>query len=554
MTTKNYKWLSHLENSIPSSVGGYTTSLYSIALEGWRRGLDLKFIRSNRNKSNSVFELSDGNKTHRFVASRGDLITRDAMKICRNKAEAKKYLLKENVPTPKGNDFPEEASNQEIVNYANELGYPLVVKPIDGTGGKGVIAGIANEKEIEEALKYVREHLGYKSVIVEEYFEGEDYRVYVIGEEVVAITKRIQANVIGDGVSSIRKLIKQKNEERKKSPILHSSLIKIDKELKSLLERQNYNLDSIPSLNERVLLKTKNNISAGGDPVDITDEVSDEIKNIAVEARKAIPGLPHGAIDLMVNREQNTAVAIEINTQASIRTHLFPMEGTARDVPSKLIDYYFPNTKRNHDIPLYFDFGPIWDEFQRGRAKEYIIPDIPHGNIGITRFIVSGRVKRVGYAAWIRRQARDLNLHGYAKHMRNNTIVIVVCGSEENIDQFRTIIETKSSKRAKLPNVVEKERVSPVAIGFEIKNARSDLLVKDGYHPVRLKDQSRTNRKTTSRRSRTSKSKEITKVKKKKENKQQIDYKQEYNKMINSTSWKVTKPIRIIGRLIKNRR
>src|SRR5699024_1481756 len=192
------------------------------------------------------------------------------------------------------------------------------------------------------ALKYVRNELKYKTVIVEDYFEGDDYRVYVINNEVVGIIKRIPANVVGDGKLTISKLIKETNKIRQQRPILTSSLIKNYKELQSILKQNNWNLDSVPEKGKRIFLKSKNNISAGGDPVDITDTISDEIKQIAIDGVNAIPGLPHAGVDLMVNEKDKKATIIEINTQANIRSHLFPMIGEARDLPTKLIDYYFP--------------------------------------------------------------------------------------------------------------------------------------------------------------------------------------------------------------------
>lgn len=553
MMKGNYKWLPHLENSIPDSVGGYTSSLYAIALEGWRRGLNLKFIKTNRRKSNTVFELSDGHKTHRFVASRGDLVSREALHICKDKAEAKKYLLKARIPTPDGKDFAGNITDEIIIEYVKEKGFPLVIKPLDGTGGRGVIAGIENLKEFKEALKYVRYDLGYKHIIVEDHFEGEDYRVYVVDEEVVAATKRIPANITGDGTSTIKELIKQKNQQRRNTILFRSSLINIDRELKNMLNRKNYTLSSIPSQGERVFLKSKNNISSGGDPVDITEELTEEIKQIAVKGLKAIPGLPHGGLDLMVNKEENKAVIIEINSQASIRLNLFPLEGQARDVPSKIIDYYFPNTISNHEIPLYFDFGPIWSDFRNGLAQEFKVPNVPQGELVLTRFIVSGKIQRVGYASWVRRQARELNVHGYAKHLRNNTVVIVVCGTKENINKFRTLITQKSIKKFGISRVIEKERSTPVAIGFEIINVEIDKLIQDGYHPVRLKDPVTRLKSQTKSTSKRVKKNKVTNKTNTKKNRNQIDYKREYHKVINSNSWKITKPLRIVGRLLKNR-
>src|SRR5690625_3542408 len=304
MLDENVNWLPHLKHSVPDSVRGYTISFYSIALEGWRRGLTLKFINENRRKSEILYQLSSKEKSHDFVVSRGDLIKAETVKICRNKHETKKHLQSANVPTPDGRKFDGETANTEIIAYANQKGYPLVLKPTDGTGGKGVIAGIQREDEFKQALEYVRNDLGCKDVIVEDYFEGEDFRAYVVDNEVVAVTKRIPANVIGDGKHTIQELIKRKNKFRKDSPILRSSLIKVDQELHQMLQQKRYKLNSVPPNKEIVYLKSKNNISAGGDPIDVTDEVSDEIKQVAIDGVKAIPNLPHAGVDLMVRSEE----------------------------------------------------------------------------------------------------------------------------------------------------------------------------------------------------------------------------------------------------------
>src|SRR5690625_2559867 len=132
---KEFQWLPHLENSIPKSAKGYSMSFYAIALEGWRRGLTLKFINENRRRSELLFELASEQNKYKFVVSRGELITSQAIRICRNKFETKEYLQKNNVPTPKGKIFDKDVDDQEIITYANKTAYPLVIKPSDGTGG-----------------------------------------------------------------------------------------------------------------------------------------------------------------------------------------------------------------------------------------------------------------------------------------------------------------------------------------------------------------------------------------------------------------------------------
>lgn len=538
MEQKEFKWLPHLENSIPESAKGYSMSLYAIALEGWRRGLNLKFINENRRKSELLFELASDNKKYKFVVSRGELITSEAIRICRNKFETKKYLQNNNVPTPKGKLFEKDTDDKKIVNYANEIGYPLVIKPSDGTGGKGVIAGIKNEEEFVEALSYVRDDLGFKTVIVEDYFKGEDYRVYVIDNEVVGIIKRIPANVVGDGKSTIAQLIKEKNKLRKESPILRASLIKNDQELRNMLTQNGFKLDSIPEKNKRVFLKSKNNISAGGDPVDITDDISDKIKQVAIDGVNAVPGLPHAGVDLMVDVDSEKGTVIEINTQANIRSHLFPMIGKARDVPSKLIDFYFPETKTSPiQSLLYFDIEQVWNCFRNGKVAEYTIPIIPDKNVQATRFIISGDIQGVNYGSWVRRQARDLDLNGYVKFLENKTVSIVVAGDKVKIDHFKNTIKTSSSKRAEVSNIIEKTRTTPVKIGFEIINANIDKKLEDGYFPVRLEGISKLGQKKVS-------NKRKRKSNKKKENLYKVKYKQ----VIESKSWKITKPLRFLSR------
>jgi len=550
---KNVQTMSHLKNSLTDSARGYSVGFYSIALEGWRRGLTLKFINENRIKPLITYQLSSEKKSFRFNGAKGEKVTNEALNICKNKIQAKKYLLKANVPTPEGKWFNKTIKNEEIVNYANSIGYPLVIKPSDGARGEGVIANIEDKNKFVKALKYVREKLGYKSVIVEKHFEGEDYRVYVVGDEVAGITKRITANVIGDGESTVGELVKFKNNLRLKSPILNASLIKIDQDLKNMLEQQDYTLNSIPQKDEVVFLKSKSNISAGGDPVDVTDELSDTIKQVAVDGVKAIPGLTHAGIDLMVNEETGEATVIEINSQPSIRTHLFPMEGKARDIPSKLIDHYFPETKsKEKQYLLYFDIDSFWPAFRKNQIKEYRLPDLPAEKLTATKLFIKGHLENVNYGSWIRKQAYKYNLNGYVKFLGKNQIDVVLVGELASIETLKGMISSNTFEDAFISNIEEKVHSKPVKIGFEIQNVKLDVKLKEGYYPVRLEGISKLRRKQISknkiRASANFKNRDKIKAI---EEKKEIEKK--YNKVITSTSWRITKPLRYIRRKLNRK-
>src|SRR5690625_4060339 len=229
-------WLEHLEDSIPKEARGYSVSMYTVALEGWRRGLTLKFINENRRRSELFYSLEYQGRKHIFTVSKGDQVSDNAIKICRNKHIAKQYLNKAGVPTPEGELFNKEVMDEEIIDYALKLGFPNVIKPVDGTGGTGVIANIKNEKEFKAALNFVRHDLKKTNIIVEKHYDGRGYRIYVAGNKVIGAFDRIPANVIGDGKSNINYLLKEKIKKRDENPALFKRPIKIDKEMHTLLE------------------------------------------------------------------------------------------------------------------------------------------------------------------------------------------------------------------------------------------------------------------------------------------------------------------------------
>lgn len=462
-------WLPHLINSIPKEAYGHSISMYCVALEGWRRGLNLTFRNYNTAKSNTVFFLSDGKKKHRFVVTKGDKVEQEASTICKNKYLTKQYLLKAGVPTQEGKLFDDDFNDFDIINYANKLGYPVVIKPLSGSGGKGVIANIQDELELQNALKYVLNELNIKEVLVEKHFEGIDCRVFVLDGKVIGAIKRIPANVIGDGKSSIKTLINLKQKRRFENPALFGRKINIDNEVIQVLAEQGYTIESVPKQGDKVLLKTKNNISAGGDAVDITDELTEKIKGIAIDAANAIPGLAHCGVDLIVDLENDTATVIEINSQPHIASQMFPEMGQGRNIPKAIIDYYFPETKANYKKPLYyFDFEHVWKLFRKGSAQEIFIPNIPQGDLKSIKIAITGQIQNEDFSNWIKYLAQKFNINGYLKFLTNEKCVIVCSGEVNSVIEFKKIIYTESTKKTFIEKINEKTYNEPIKIGFEI--------------------------------------------------------------------------------------
>jgi len=473
LNKSNVELLPHLPKSIVRNIGGFKLDAYLVALEGWRKGLQLKWYKNesplceidklNSSTQGKFFSLSSDNRLHYFFRSRGDKVANEAVRVCQSKEKTKEIIKSKGLSIPKGTNF--QASDSNIIKYAEEIGYPVVIKPLNGSMGKGVYTNLRNGIELESAAKDYQERFQYNRLIVEKYYPGNEYRVYVVGDKVIAATKRVPANIIGDGLSNVQELINQKNIKRKENPYLAPKPIKVDYEVLNSLKKIGYTLESVPRNQEWIQLRSKSNLSSGGDPIDATDSLSDEIKDLAVNTLKAIPEIPHAGVDIIVAPENNKqGVVLEVNATAEIAFHMFPLVGKARDIPKALIDYYFPEVAKNERSRFYFDFDSIMEPLKTWAAEEIVVSSIPKGQLNGIKFIVSGKVVKVGYMNWIKRQALLRGFHGFSKIKNGNVEVTIFGPNLDDLENFKKQC-FKGSKRSKV------EHVKVVPLNFKKRRA-----------------------------------------------------------------------------------
>lgn len=356
---------------------GFQIDAYLVALQGWQRGLQLKFhTRRPRDVyfakdtipnefPGVVFTLSDGNTSHTFYRTRGDSTSTSAIDLCADKLLFKRHLESRNINTPSGEMFNIDKKEQ-MLKYADSIGYPLVLKPASGSMGRGVTANIKDEQELKLAIHALQENFPeYKQVIVETYFYGEDYRIYVVGEEMVAAYTRSAARIIGDGQSTVQALIDTTNVRRKTNPNTRNKLIRIDHDLMHHLKSQNVRLEDVIPNGQEIKLRSIPNISLGGNPKDVTSELPLNIKASVIAAVQSIKGLPNAGVDVLINRQGEFTI-IEMNSVAVITSHVFPIEGDAIDVPAHIIDHYFPETKDKKCLSQTFNYGHVIDSLALG--------------------------------------------------------------------------------------------------------------------------------------------------------------------------------------------
>jgi glutamate--cysteine ligase len=188
-------------------------------------------------------------------------------------------------------------------------------------------------------------------VIIEEMFQnGEEYRILASQEKVIGIVKREPANVIGDGRSTIKKLITLKNKEDirgiKGSDKSHLK-IRMDKNLKNYLAEQNLDLSTVVAAGRKVYLRQVSNISQGGDAIDFTDLAHKSVHEIALKAIRTIPGLSFAGIDFMTlditqPQTKDSYVIIEINDSPGFDIHDAPYVGQNRHAADEFLKLMFP--------------------------------------------------------------------------------------------------------------------------------------------------------------------------------------------------------------------
>jgi cyanophycin synthetase len=300
----------------------------------------------------SILQLGYGKYQKRIEATITENTSCIAVDISCDKVITKELLNEAGIPVPEGG----VAYNVEgALAIANELGYPVVVKPHNGNQGKGVCLNIQSDDELRTAYGIAS---GFsESVIVERHIAGKNYRILVVGGNVVAVAERVPVTVTGDGKHSIAELIaiENKNPARGDGHEKPLTKIKIDSHVEMTLARQGAGLDHIPAKGEVIMVRENGNLSTGGMAIDRTDRVHPQVSLTAVRAASII-GLDVAGVDIMTSDISKPlpvtgGAVIEVNAAPGIRMHHYPSKGKARNVARSIVDMLFPRGSR-YSIPI----------------------------------------------------------------------------------------------------------------------------------------------------------------------------------------------------------
>lgn len=317
------------------ALGPSTASLVRAAEQ---RGIP--WLRLN---DHSLVQLGHGRYQQRIQATVTGRTSHISVELASDKEETNKILAGLGLPVPRQELVQSET---QAVRAARRLGYPVVTKPYNGNHGRGISIRLTSDAEVAHGFAVAREHS--RSVIVENFLEGDDHRLLVVNGELVAATRRTPGHVVGDGEHDIRALIELVNQDPRRG-VGHEKVLtrlELDAQAYKMLERAGLSAESVPGRGQVVYLRSTANLSTGGTATDVTDVIHPDNREMAERAVRAI-GLDVGGVDFLSKNITESYRTIgggicEINAAPGFRMHVAPSEGTARAVAAPVLDMLFP--------------------------------------------------------------------------------------------------------------------------------------------------------------------------------------------------------------------
>src|SRR5680860_1143551 len=319
----------------------YGPSTGAIVSEAMRRQIPVIRLDPKR----SLVQLGHGQHQQRIWATVTSQTSNIAVDTAANKELTNRLLHEVGIPVPKARTV---RNANQAVTEAGRIGFPVVIKPLDGNHGRGVCINLKNEDEIREfyPAAYAESRAGI--VIVESYVVGKDYRVLVVNNSIVAVAERVPAHVTGDGEHDVQSLIESTNADPRRGVVHEKVLtrISIDEQTRETLDRQELSLTDVPEKEQVVWLKRTGNMSTGGTSIDRTDDIHPDNEEIARQAAMVV-GLDIAGIDFIVpdisrSIRQSGGAIVEVNAGPGFRMHTHPTEGHPRHAGRAVIDLLFP--------------------------------------------------------------------------------------------------------------------------------------------------------------------------------------------------------------------
>ncbi|RNI24666.1 cyanophycin synthetase [Flexivirga caeni] len=303
---------------------------------------DIPWTRLNQH---SLVQLGQGVHAQRIRATMTSRTSALAVDIAGDKNLTAILLGSAGLPVPKAITV---RTAEGAAEAARSIGFPVVIKPLDGNHGRGVILDLQSEEAVRTAFPLAVEQSRRGVVQVESFITGKDYRCLIIGGRMAAIAERVPAHVVGDGTHTVGELVEITNSDPRRG-VGHEKVltrIAVDDAAVALVREQGYELTDVPPADEMVKLALTGNMSTGGISIDRTFDAHPDNVEIAEEAAQLI-GLDVAGIDFICPditapvRETGGAIC-EVNAAPGFRMHTHPTVGEPQFIAKPVVDLLFP--------------------------------------------------------------------------------------------------------------------------------------------------------------------------------------------------------------------
>lgn len=306
------------------------------------KGLEIKTLKLFGKKSSRFFTITIGIKKIFFESFPTIDVSKSMEMEFDDKQKFKKLLKENNLPYSEGQSFTKARNG---LQFAKKIGFPLVVKPTSGSLSKHTFCNLQSEKDLFQAIKNTQ--VLSRNYIVEKFIAGNVYRITLVNHHLVACCLREPANIVGDGLQTIRELIEAKNEHPwrgyayEKNFTLHR--IVLTDQTREFLDRQNLTIDVVPASGQKVYLHSKVILAAGADIHDRTDVIHPENKLLFQKVSKLcgalLVGLDFIGQDISLPYYEQECAILEANSMPNIDMHHFPVSGQPRDVAGRVVEH-----------------------------------------------------------------------------------------------------------------------------------------------------------------------------------------------------------------------
>ncbi len=258
----------------------------------------------------------------------------EVRKSCRSKAQARAVFAKGHVPHAQGMIF---LNPFKAIAFAKTHGFPLVIKPNVSGFSRGSHFPITNFKELWRAIFLAK--LWWPTTVVEQYLEGNNYRVVVAQGKIMSVLQRYAPFVTGNGVDSISVLIDQENairEEMGLYPCIHP--LQKTKVTTRFLKKKGYTLNSVPKEGEVVTLFYRISLAPGGVVRTIDKQMLPKVNQDLFLSVLDMFNANILGIDVIFEKGIETdyrdqkCIFLEVNSRPYLKMHDYPRYGKKEDL------------------------------------------------------------------------------------------------------------------------------------------------------------------------------------------------------------------------------